>query len=45
MSYVLKLQQLNSTTSISESGNFFQSAVSIICPQGPVGADSTFQME
>jgi hypothetical protein len=45
MSNVLRLQRLDSTTSTSEFSNLFDSAVSTICPQGPLGADSPFQME
>lgn len=45
MSNVLRLQRLDSTTSPSEFSNLFDSAVSTICPQGPLGADSPFQME
>ena len=45
MSNVLMLQRLDSNTSTSEFSNLFASAVSTICPQGPIGADSPFQME
>jgi hypothetical protein len=44
MSNVLMLQRMHSNTSSSEFGNLFGSAVSTVCPMGPVG-DSPFQME
>lgn len=45
MSNVLMLQRLHSNTSSSEFGNLFGSAVSTVCPEGPICADSPFQME
>jgi hypothetical protein len=45
MSNVLMLQRLHSNTSSSEFANLFGSAVSTVCPEGPIGGDSQFQME
>ncbi len=45
MSRVLMLQKMSSNNPASEFGDMFVSAVSIMCPVGPVGADSSYQME
>jgi hypothetical protein len=45
MSNVLMLQRLHSNTSSSEFANLFGSAVSTVCPEGPICADNPFQME
>jgi hypothetical protein len=44
MSHILMLQKLPSRTTTSEFSNLFASAVSIICPQGPL-CETPFQME
>jgi hypothetical protein len=44
MSKVLMLQKLDSHSTNPEFSNLFASAVSIICPQGPL-CETPFQME